>query len=210
MHKLICSLIVVSLSTADATAQTAPADSSHTLIVPLLSGKAVVEKVLGDPSKAGEPYVIRIQNDDNFFVLPHTHPNDEHVVVVKGTWHLGSGPRFDRSKLRPLATGDFVRIRAAMPHFAWSEGETIIQVHGIGPFRLDFVDKAYRLGNAARDSTVLQHFKFRVKDNVSFEGGQGAVVDGMASPANNIIQYLILSTDGRQLVKEERTLRTTR
>ena len=29
-----------------------------------------------------------------------------------------------------------------MPHYAWADGDTVIQVHGIGPFVINYVNPA--------------------------------------------------------------------
>ena len=118
-------------------------DSAITRIVPLWRDGQLVTRVSGDPNVAGAPYVIRIWNFDNQVVLPHTHPEDEHIVVVQGTWFLAEGERVDRARLRPVAVGDYALVPRRQAHFAWSKGMTVIQVHGIGPFRVDFVDSVF-------------------------------------------------------------------
>jgi len=85
-------------------------DSATTRVVPVWRDGQLVTRVSGDPSVAGAPYVIRIWNFDNQIVLPHTHPEDEHIVVVQGTWFLAEGECFDRSRLRPLAVGDYALV----------------------------------------------------------------------------------------------------
>ena len=49
-----------------------------------------------------------------------------------------------------------------MAHFGWSRGETIIQVHGIGPFRQLFVDQITRITETGAD----RYFKYKVGDRV--------------------------------------------
>src|SRR5713101_7490780 len=65
------------------------AHSQHT-IVPL-SSMSLDGRVSGDPSKPRAEFVIRMYNDANFIVLPHWHPQDEHITVVKGTWYVAAG-----------------------------------------------------------------------------------------------------------------------
>lgn len=55
----------------------------HHLVVPLTS-KGLSGIVSGDPTKPGAQYVIRMYNDAGFIVLPHWHPEDENITVVKG------------------------------------------------------------------------------------------------------------------------------
>ena len=58
-----------------------------------------VEKVSGDFTKPGDPFVFRIHQDAGYITLPHTHPIDENITVVKGSWSLGMGRRFNRAAL---------------------------------------------------------------------------------------------------------------
>jgi len=66
-----------------------------------------VEAVRGDRTKPGEPFVIRIHAEAGYIVMPHTHPIDENIVVVKGSWALGMGDRFKRELLEPMEVGDY-------------------------------------------------------------------------------------------------------
>jgi hypothetical protein len=96
----------------------------------------------GDPQKAGEPFVFRARLPDGFSVPPHWHPMDENVTVVGGVFMLGFGERFDESALRPLEAGSYALLPSKMPHYNFVKGETIIQVHGIGPFDIQYVNPA--------------------------------------------------------------------
>ena len=104
-----------------------------------------VEKVSGDFTKPGDPFVFRIHQDAGYITLPHTHPIDENITVVKGSWSLGMGRRFNRAALEPMDTGTFGMAPKNMAHFAWSKTETILQIHGIGPFASTIVEPVYEL-----------------------------------------------------------------
>jgi len=95
----------------------------------------------GDPSKPGM-FTIRFRFPDGFRVGPHLHSQTEHATVLAGVLHLGMGERFDRSSARALATGSFGFWPAGTPHYAWAEGETILQLHGQGPWTISYVDPA--------------------------------------------------------------------
>jgi hypothetical protein len=43
-------------------------------------------------------------------VLAHTHPHDELVTVIEGTWYVGKGERFDAAKLNGYGPGSFIII----------------------------------------------------------------------------------------------------
>lgn len=95
----------------------------------------------GDPSKA-EEYTVRLRMPNGYRIMPHTHPTDENVTVIDGTFKVGMGAKFDASATKALGIGGFVTAPANMAHFAVAQGETIVQVHGIGPFTLTYVNPA--------------------------------------------------------------------
>jgi quercetin dioxygenase-like cupin family protein len=99
---------------------------------------AVVE---GDPTKSGL-YTKRLWMPDGYVIPPHFHPADEHVTVLQGTFLVGMGERFDASKLTELPTGSFGMLPTGMRHFARAKGETVIQLHGTGPWSLTYVNSA--------------------------------------------------------------------
>ena len=95
----------------------------------------------GDPSKEG-PFTLRLQLPDGFSIQPHWHPAVEHVTVISGTFNLGMGEKFDKSKGRALPEGSFAFMPPGMRHFAWTTGETVIQLHGNGPWQINYVNPA--------------------------------------------------------------------
>jgi hypothetical protein len=66
-----------------------------------------VQILYGDPDREGGHYVIRIGNDDGQIVFPHRHPEDEHIVVIQGTWFMGHGEVFDREVLKEMPVGTY-------------------------------------------------------------------------------------------------------
>ncbi len=114
---------------------------------PILPG-AEVAAVAGDSTKAGELYVIRIKMADGAKIPPHWHPMDENVTVLKGSLLVGMGDAFDETKLTPMNTGNFLTVTKELHHFAMAKGETIVQVHGVGPFKVNFVNPADDPANA--------------------------------------------------------------
>ena len=95
----------------------------------------------GDPTQAGM-FTVRLRFPDGFQVAPHWHTQTEHVSVIAGALHLGMGERFDRAATRKLAAGSFGYWPAGTKHFAWMEGETILQPHGQGPWTVTYVNPA--------------------------------------------------------------------
>ena len=103
----------------------------------------------GDPTKEG-PFVVRFQFPDGYHVPPHTHPKTERVTVISGILHLSTGETLDRSSAKKLPAGSFGYWPAGMKHTAWSEGETVIQLHGIGPWQINYVNPADDPRNAKK------------------------------------------------------------
>jgi quercetin dioxygenase-like cupin family protein len=93
----------------------------------------------GDPAKEG-PFTPRVRLPDGYRLPPHYHPAVEHVTVLQGTFVLGMGDRLTSSTEKPLAAGSFAFMPAGMRHFARAQGDTIVQLHGVGPWAITYVD----------------------------------------------------------------------
>ena len=99
---------------------------------------AQIAVMQGDPSKAGEEFTVRLRFPNGYKVKPHTHPTTEHVTVLAGTFLVGMGSTFDRTKMVALEPGGFVSAPAEHAHYAAARGETVVQIHAIGPFALTY------------------------------------------------------------------------
>ena len=87
----------------------------------------------GDPSKPGL-VILRLKMPDGYRVPPVWHPAADRFTVLSGTYHLGVGPKFDKSKTVALRAGDFAWLSPAAPHYGWCTGETVLEITGLGPF----------------------------------------------------------------------------
>jgi quercetin dioxygenase-like cupin family protein len=97
--------------------------------------------LLGDSGKGGT-WIDRVKIPGGGRVLAHTHPQDEPVTVIEGTWYLGEGAKFDSAKLKGYPAGSFIVIPAGVPHFvAAKEGTVVVQLNGTGEFRTDYLEK---------------------------------------------------------------------
>jgi quercetin dioxygenase-like cupin family protein len=106
---------------------------------PVLPG-ARLAVVQGDPSKEGL-FVYRLKMPAGYKIPPHFHKASENVTVLSGVFSVGAGEVFDASKGQELPTGGFVSMPPKHPHYAWAGGqETVVQVHGVGPTDLTFVN----------------------------------------------------------------------
>ena len=89
----------------------------------------------GDPSQAGAPFTLRIRLAAGTRVPPHWHPTEEHITVLQGRFSLGMGDEYNEASLQELPTGSYASMPKGMTHFALATGDTIVQVHGVGPFK---------------------------------------------------------------------------
>jgi quercetin dioxygenase-like cupin family protein len=93
----------------------------------------------GDPRKAGF-FTMRLKLPAGGRLEPHTHPADERVTVLSGSVHVGFGEKFDPAKGKTFTAGAFYVTPTPMPHFLWTDEECVLQVTGIGPWGLTYVD----------------------------------------------------------------------
>ena len=92
--------------------------------------------VHGDPNAADAAYTIRLKFPSAYVFPPHYHPKAENLTVLSGTFMLGHGAKADKAGLKTYAPGDFLHIPATMPHYGQVKGETVVQLHGVGPFEV--------------------------------------------------------------------------
>jgi len=95
----------------------------------------------GDPTKEG-PFTMRIRLPDGYKIPPHVHPATEHVTVISGMFNLGMGDKFDQNATQPMPAGTFGFWPAGMKHFVWIKGETVVQFHGMGPWKIEYLNPA--------------------------------------------------------------------
>lgn len=86
--------------------------------------------------------MFRVKFPDGYRVAPHLHPKPERMTVISGTLNFGMGDRFDETKLREMPAGTYGTWPPGMKHFASVKGETILQLHGIGPWTMQYVNPA--------------------------------------------------------------------
>jgi quercetin dioxygenase-like cupin family protein len=88
----------------------------------------------GDPSKAGLYVVMTKWLAGNHFSHPHFHPHDRFITVLKGTWWVGSGRKFDINATVPMPAGSFVTHYGEQVHFDGAKDEdAVLVIVGEGP-----------------------------------------------------------------------------
>lgn len=99
---------------------------------------AQIAVLAGDPTKPGA-YTIRIHVPDGTKFGPHFHGGVENVTVLQGTLLVGLGDKMDSAKMITLPAGSFVSVPGGVHHYAVAKGDTIIQIHGMGPMSMTMV-----------------------------------------------------------------------
>ena len=59
---------------------------------------------------------------------PHSHPVDEHITVVQGTWYFTVGEQWDRSLLRPLHVGAYAFAAKGSTMFGYCPDGAVVGV----------------------------------------------------------------------------------
>jgi quercetin dioxygenase-like cupin family protein len=107
--------------------------------VPSLPKGAQIAVIEG-PMNQAVPFTVRLKFPANYTIPPHTHPAVERVTVLSGTFHMGMGGKLERGALHPVRTGDIMIMQPGTPHFAWTEGEVMVQLHGTGPWGVTYIN----------------------------------------------------------------------
>ncbi|WP_220250305.1 cupin domain-containing protein [Billgrantia montanilacus] len=99
---------------------------------------AIIEGDLGEEA----PFTFRLRLADGYEIKPHVHPAYERVTVLSGTLHFAHGESFDREAAEALPVGGYAIMSPGDAMFGYAEGETIIQLHGEGPWGIEYTDPA--------------------------------------------------------------------
>lgn len=172
-------------------------------IVPIAPMTQDVEVLYGDPEKVGEPFVMRIRELAGGIIPPHRHPIDEHITVVQGTIYFAVGDKYDRALLRELKAGSYAFIPKGSMMFGYTPQAAIVQVHGVGPFRIHWRTATGWDGSLKTlDSPdAVDIFKFRRGERVVTPRGTGRIRQGY--DAGEVIAYDIDGDNGEPFMAEE-------
>ena len=92
--------------------------------------------LVGDPAKPGFYIVLNRFHPGNFS-HPHYHANDRYILVLKGTWWVGTGGKWDPEKATvPIKEGSFALHKGREVHYDGSRtgsDEAIVAIFGEGP-----------------------------------------------------------------------------
>jgi len=104
-----------------------------------MGGTLRLAVIQGDPTKPGRTYTLRLSCTDGLKIAPHWHPTTENVMVVKGAAAVGMGSKWDDGALKDVPLGGFFSTGPQMKHFAQCKDDSVLQIHSIAPFVMNFV-----------------------------------------------------------------------
>jgi len=99
---------------------------------------AVIEGPLDQPV----PFTLRLQFPADYQLPAHWHPGIEHITVLSGAINMGVGDRLDKTSTTALPAGSMVIVQPNTNHFLWTAEEATVQVHGVGPTSITYVNPA--------------------------------------------------------------------
>ncbi|KPP97986.1 cupin domain-containing protein [Marinobacter sp. HL-58] len=120
----------------------------HTLVKPSelewgpvgsMAPGAEISIIEGDLSKE-EPFTMRLRLPADYEIAPHIHPAYERVTVLSGTFHFAHGEEIDRDKATALPEGGVAIMSPGDPMFGYTEEEVVIQLHGTGPWGIEYLN----------------------------------------------------------------------
>ena len=140
--------LALGLCATAATAAMAQQDGTHRMVLPselkwadvpsLPPGAkiAVIEGPMNQPA----PFTVRLKFPKDYVIPAHSHPAIERVTVLSGTFNMGAGDRFDKSRAHALPPGAIAIMQSGTNHFAWASDEVIVQLNGTGPWDVKYVN----------------------------------------------------------------------
>lgn len=97
------------------------------------AGTTETAVIYGDPEKPGLYAVLTKWLPGNMS-RPHWHPNDRVITVIKGTWWVGTGEKYDPDSTVAMPAGSVVTHFGKEVHYDGAkEGEAVLMIVGEGP-----------------------------------------------------------------------------
>jgi len=153
LKRIIVGMVLISIcsSVTQVKAQVTNMPADHIMVMPnnikwvdnppgLPTGSkfAVIE---GDPREAGL-FTMRVKIPAGYKIMPHWHPADEHITVLEGSCFMGLGDKIDEKAVTEMMTDAFAVMKTGTHHFFFAKKECIVQLHGIGPWGITYVNPA--------------------------------------------------------------------
>lgn len=135
--------VIAVLGISVAHAQQAPATAEALKWVsapPSLPAGAKVAILQGDPARSGA-FTFRLKMPAGYQLQPQSSPAINRMFVVSGALNFGSGEKFDSARTLPLYAG-YAHWPNNGAYFAFTKEETVIEIEGVGPWAVNYVNPA--------------------------------------------------------------------
>lgn len=141
-------LATVLITSPLALAATPYQGEGHTMVTPSdlewgpvgsMAPGAEISIIEGDLAKE-KPFTMRLRLPADYVIAPHIHPAYERVTVLSGTFHFAHGEEVDRNKATALPEGSVAIMSPGDPMFGYTEEEVVIQLHGTGPWGIEYLN----------------------------------------------------------------------
>ena len=108
---------------------------------PALPKGMTVAVLAGNPAQPG-PYTLRAKLPAGYTIPPHWHPTDENLTVLSGEMMVGMGESIDAASMQTMGAGSYAVMPSPMRHYVRMKTDVLLQVHGMGPFTITYVNAA--------------------------------------------------------------------
>ena len=89
--------------------------------------------LFGDPSKPGM-YGVLTKWHAHHMSRPHSHPNNRYIIVISGTWWVGTGTKYDPDSTVALPVGSFATHFGKQVHYDGAKDhDVVLEIVGEGP-----------------------------------------------------------------------------
>ena len=93
----------------------------------------------GDP-KREMLFTVRFRTGAEFEMKPHWHPRNERVTILEGKVGVGFGAEIDREKVVWFGPDDYYVNAQEAHHYVLTDGPVVLQITGIGPWKVHFLE----------------------------------------------------------------------
>ena len=106
--------------------------------------------IKGNP-RVREVFTFRAKIQANWKAMPHFHPADEHITILEGSGYIGFGEEYNEEIAVEMPKGAFITVKAGSVHYFFTRGLCVIQVHGMGPQKITYIN----IDDDPRNSAML-------------------------------------------------------
>ncbi len=107
---------------------------------PVFPKGAQVAVLHGNPF-GKEIFALRFKMPDGYRIRPHWHTQAEELTILSGIFILHMGDTMD-APAHNLEVGAYHFLPGKMHHAAEAKGEVVLELHGMGPFDIHYLNPA--------------------------------------------------------------------